>query len=581
MNADTGTSTPHNEQLRALLFADLCDSLQLVERIGDIAAAELFQHHDRLVLALQQRWNGQLIDRSDALFMLFECPVDALGFALDYQRGLQQLGQERDIVLQSRAGLHVGDVLTWENSAEAVKAGAKPIEVEGLAKPMAARLMQLARPGQILLSSVAEAMMRRASASLGEAGEGLVWQSFGRWRSKGVAQPMDVFGVYDPATRSIGRPRQSAKASRDIPVWRRPLVMTAEVTLVAALMVGAWFLTRPQPAIAFAERDWVVIGKLKNFTGNALLDDSLEQALRISLEQSPYLNVLTDDQVSRTLAMMRRRSGEAMDREQAIAIAVRSGARLVLMPTVANVGGRPRFSVEVLEPQSQRTLVSASANAGGGEGAILAAVDDVSRQLRKQLGEDRTAIGSASQPLPQVTTPDMDALRAYALGQKRYSRGDFKGALAFFQQATDVDPDFALAWLGQSRCRFASMDYLGASQLLDEARKRSEHLTPRERLCVKNWALQIGDPDRATDGWARMAELYPDYIPTSYNAALNLFHENRIEESLVVSRRVSRSKVELPEVAQDQYGRALLASEQYADADIAFSRAAINGWGGP
>ncbi len=82
MNGDNGTSAPHNQQLRALLFTDLCDSLLLVERIGDVAAAELFQEHDRLVLALQQRWNGQLIDRSDGLFMLFERPIDALGFAL-------------------------------------------------------------------------------------------------------------------------------------------------------------------------------------------------------------------------------------------------------------------------------------------------------------------------------------------------------------------------------------------------------------------------------------------------------------------------------------------------------------------
>ena len=91
MNGDNGTSAPHSPQLRALLFTDLCDSLQLVERIGDVAAASLFQEHDRLVLVLQQRWNGQLIDRSDGLFMLFERVVDALGFALDYQRELHAL----------------------------------------------------------------------------------------------------------------------------------------------------------------------------------------------------------------------------------------------------------------------------------------------------------------------------------------------------------------------------------------------------------------------------------------------------------------------------------------------------------
>lgn len=107
MNGDNGTSAPHNQQLRALLFTDLCDSLLLVERIGDVAAAELFQEHDRLVLALQQRWNGQLIDRSDGLFMLFERPIEALGFALDYQRGLQPLGQRHGSICRR------GPVCMW------------------------------------------------------------------------------------------------------------------------------------------------------------------------------------------------------------------------------------------------------------------------------------------------------------------------------------------------------------------------------------------------------------------------------------------------------------------------------------
>lgn len=138
-------------QLRTLLLTDLCDSTTLVERLGDAAAAELFRAHDRLVLELQQRWRGRLIDRSDGLLLLFERPIDGLGFALDYARGLRELGHTRNLRLEARAGLHVGEVLTWRNSAAAVQAGAKPLEVEGLAKPLAGRLMALARPGQILL----------------------------------------------------------------------------------------------------------------------------------------------------------------------------------------------------------------------------------------------------------------------------------------------------------------------------------------------------------------------------------------------------------------------------------------------
>ena len=144
-------------QIRTLLLTDLVDSTHLVERLGDGPAAELFRVHDRLVLELQQRWRGRLIDRSDGLLLIFERPIDGLGFALDYVRGLRDLGRELQLKLplQARAGLHVGEVLSWENSADAVRLGAKQLEIEGLAKPLAGRLMALARAGQILLSATA------------------------------------------------------------------------------------------------------------------------------------------------------------------------------------------------------------------------------------------------------------------------------------------------------------------------------------------------------------------------------------------------------------------------------------------
>ena len=97
--SDRVDSTP---QVRTLLLTDLCDSTMLVERLGDSAAAELFREHDRLVLGLQQRWHGRLIDRSDGLMLLFERAIDGLGFALDYARGLRTIAERRDV---ARSGL--------------------------------------------------------------------------------------------------------------------------------------------------------------------------------------------------------------------------------------------------------------------------------------------------------------------------------------------------------------------------------------------------------------------------------------------------------------------------------------------
>ena len=78
--APAAAETP---QLRTLLLTDLCDSTGLVERLGDTQAAAFFREHDHFVLELQQRWRGRLIDRSDGMLLLFERPLDGLGFALD------------------------------------------------------------------------------------------------------------------------------------------------------------------------------------------------------------------------------------------------------------------------------------------------------------------------------------------------------------------------------------------------------------------------------------------------------------------------------------------------------------------
>ena len=217
-------------------------------------------------------------------------------------------------------------MLTWRNSEAAVQAGAKPLEVEGLAKPLAGRLMTLARPGQILLSATAEPMAHRSARELGERSEHLIWKSHGRWRLKGVPDAQEIFEVGEPGYAPLRAPKQNrAKAWRDIPLWRRPAALAAEVLLLVGIGTGAWFVTRPTPAIAFNERDWVVVGDLRNLTGDARLDESLEQAFRISLEQSSYVNVLSDLKVRETLQRMQRKPDATVDR--AIGVGDRAARR--------------------------------------------------------------------------------------------------------------------------------------------------------------------------------------------------------------------------------------------------------------
>jgi predicted ATPase/class 3 adenylate cyclase len=187
-------------EVRALLVTDVVDSTLLLERLGDEAATALWAAHDRAARDLLGGWRGLEIDRTDGFLLLFAEAADALGYALAYHRALTRL----QVPLKARAGLHVGPVILRRNNAADVALGAKPLEVEGLAKPVAARVMAIALGGQTLLSADAKSALGSTEVRL---------QSHGHWRLKGVAEPMELFEAGEEGA-PFTPPPDGAKAYR-------------------------------------------------------------------------------------------------------------------------------------------------------------------------------------------------------------------------------------------------------------------------------------------------------------------------------------------------------------------------------
>ena len=180
-------------EVRSLLLTDVVDSTKLAEALGDRAMAEVWAAHDRVARDLLPVWRGREIDKTDGMLLLFDAAVDAVGYALAYHRALATL----PVPLAARAGLHVGPVMLRENSAEDVVRGAKPLEVDGLAKPVVARVMSLARGGQTLLTP-------DAGQALGETA--LKLQSHGYWVMKGLSEPMELFEIGDDSAPFVALP---------------------------------------------------------------------------------------------------------------------------------------------------------------------------------------------------------------------------------------------------------------------------------------------------------------------------------------------------------------------------------------
>ena len=211
-------------EAHVLVMTDIEGSTELVRRLGDARASELWRAHDRVARDLLHTWQGREIDKSDGFLLLFADCRDALAYVMAYHDALASL----PVPLRARAGVHVGALELRRNDSADVAIGAKAIEAEGLAKPVAARVMSLAGGGQTLLSA-------EARAALGAAPQFAV-RSHGHWRLKGLDEAIELFEVAPPGA-PFAPPADSAKG------WR--------VTRVN----GSWVPTREVHHTLPAERD--------------------------------------------------------------------------------------------------------------------------------------------------------------------------------------------------------------------------------------------------------------------------------------------------------------------------------------
>ena len=215
--------------LRALLLTDVVDSTRVAEQLGDAAMAAHWLAHDRAARELLRAWRGREIEKTDGLLAVFDSAADAAAFALAYHRAIAALG----LPFKARVGLHVGPVALRESSADDIAYGARRFDIDGLAKPITARVMATALGGQTLLTADAQ-------RALGACAQRVL--SHGHWRLKGLPEPMELFEIGD-AESPFTPPPDEEKAYRVVRDMR------------SADAAGLWLPARDIPHSVPAERD--------------------------------------------------------------------------------------------------------------------------------------------------------------------------------------------------------------------------------------------------------------------------------------------------------------------------------------
>lgn len=265
-----------------------------------------------------------------------------------------------------------------------------------------------------------------------------------------VQQDLPVGGAFDVSNG--GRPERVVSMPAAPPVRVRSHKWAAIVgaaALVIGLAAGGRLFYSPKTH-ALTNKDTVVLADFANSTGDPVFDDALKQGLAVQLGQSPLLNILPEQKVRSALKQMTRSPDEALTANVAQEVCERTGSRAYIAGSIANLGGHYVIGLNAIQCATGDALAREQIEAGD-KRQVLAALGRATEKLRDKLGESLNSIQKFDVPLAQATTSSLEALKAYSFGLSKFAKGDPAGAVPWFQQAIELDPDFAIAYANLGR----------------------------------------------------------------------------------------------------------------------------------
>jgi serine/threonine protein kinase/tetratricopeptide (TPR) repeat protein len=331
----------------------------------------------------------------------------------------------------------------------------------------------------------------------------------------------------------------SALSAAPSAAWRAWWI-AAPLATVAVIAAVLWLRSAQTPALA--NRDTVVIADFVNRTGDTMFDDTLNEALGVQLRQSPFLNVLNEQQQQSTLRLMGRDPMAPLTADLGRELCQRAGGKAMLGGTIASLGSAYLVTLSAWDCVTAEVLAEEQVQATGKE-QVLSALNGAVLSFRERLGESLASIQRYDAPVEQATTSSLDALKAYSQGMvTRRTQGDFE-ALPFFKRAVEIDPDFALA-----HARLGTvLANLGHAEEARQASTRSyelrERTSDRERLYIEaRYHTTVSqDLDRAIEAYRLLLATYPDDYAALSNTGALLRQQGRLDEAILMLQAATRA----------------------------------------
>ena len=284
---------------------------------------------------------------------------------------------------------------------------------------------------------------------------------------------------------------------------------TAAVVILAVVVAGGlYWRSHNRPKLT--DKDTIVLADFTNSTSDPVFNSALNTALRVELEQTPFLNLLAPDKVRGTLKALNRPENDRLTPERAREVCLHTNSKALVAGSIADAGNRYSIGLEAVDCQTGKTFATTQMETASRD-EVVKTLGIVGAELRSKLGEPRASLQQFNQPLEQATTSSLEALQAFTDGQEqKRQRGDTT-ALPFFKRSVELDPNYAQAYasLGQGYRN------LGETQLAAESLAKAYGLRGRtsqhQRFYVDGTYFWIatGDLEKAIQSFTEWTRTYP------------------------------------------------------------------------
>jgi tetratricopeptide (TPR) repeat protein len=352
----------------------------------------------------------------------------------------------------------------------------------------------------------------------------------------------------------------------------------AAAAAMLALFAAAYFYFQPAPTLT--DKDMIVLADFTNRTGDPVFDETLRQGLAVQLEQSPFLSLLSDQRIRRTLPLMNVPADSRLTPEIAHGVCVRTASAAVLEGSIATLGSQYVLGLRAKNCTTGDVLADEQEQAARKE-EVLGALNRIASRFRTRVGESLATIEKHSTPPEEATTRSLEALAAYTVAWKATLSAGWVRSLPLYQRAIALDPDFAMAHaqlgfgysvMGEST--LARPSTLKAYQLRGRASDVERFFIEtlydrdftgnleRERRTLESWAesyprdarphglvgglalTSTGQYELSIAAADKAIALDPDLTPAYINKALNQVFLNRPDEALLTVRRATERKLQ-------------------------------------